>query len=182
MDNGAPTLPNDLEQPVASTPPAATLPPIVPPTPTTPPPSDVPEESPEPIKPKSKFTKNLPKIAGGLLAMALLIGGIVTGSSLLKQRTQVEQQAAAGGCPLQETEEDCESRGCVNDSESCVWRPATDDCGKEANPSCGGGGDGDDGGGGPSESGCSNASGCTCPPEDSTCYIIRYHCDRNDNF
>src|SRR3989344_5359698 len=99
MDDGSPKLPSDLEQPVTQTPP----PPVVPP-PVTPPPTDVPEESPQPVKPKSKLMKNLPKIAGGLLAMALLIGGIVTGSSLLKQRTQVEQQAAVPGCPLQETE------------------------------------------------------------------------------
>src|SRR3989344_9146553 len=109
MDDGSPKLPSDLEQPVTQTPPPPVVPPpVVPPPvvppPVTPPPTDVPEESPQPVKPKSKLMKNLPKIAGGLLAMALLIGGIVTGSSLLKQRTQVEQQAAAGGCPLQETE------------------------------------------------------------------------------
>src|SRR3989344_8251392 len=98
MDDGSPKLPSDLEQPVTQTPPPPVVPPpVVPPPvvppPVTPPPTDVPAESPKPVKPKSNFKKNLPKIAGGLLVMALLLGGILTGRNLLQQRTQVEQQA-----------------------------------------------------------------------------------------
>src|SRR3989344_1910611 len=175
MDDTTPTLSNNLETPIA--PPSNATPPV-PPIPVIEP------ESPEPVKPKSKLMKNLPKIAAGLAVMALLIVGGITGSNLIQQRTQVEQQAAVPGACQTRSEDNCVSDGCMDDTYNCKWDPNLGECQKYGASDTCGGGDGDDGGGGPSVGGCNNASGCTAFPDvdpddnkEEKCLIIRYHCD-----
>jgi hypothetical protein len=77
------------------------------------------------------------KIAGGLLVMALLLGGFLTSRSLIQQRTQVEQQAAPPVACKERDRGACS--GCFDDQTACKWIGGREgECKKVGDTSCGG--------------------------------------------
>ena len=107
--NPPPAVSDDSVNKPATQAPASTTPlpppsiPSMPPSaagvtpPPAPPASDdkpIPTEEPKTKKPKRRLGKNAKKIVGGVLMLALLVGGVVVGRNVVEERQVVESEAA----------------------------------------------------------------------------------------
>jgi hypothetical protein len=99
-----------INKPVTQPPPPPTTSP--PPAPPVTPPSDdsqpIPTEEVKIKKPKRRLGKNAKKIVGGVLVLALLVGGVVVGRNVMQERQVVESEAKR---PDNQT--DCVNLGCT---------------------------------------------------------------------
>ena len=136
------------------------------PPPTTPPSDDkpIPTEEVKIEKPKRRLGKNAKKIVGGVLVLALLVGGVVVGRNVVKERQVVESEAATA-CQFREKDE-CD--GCMDETYKCVWNRNLQKCQKRRDTDkCTDGDDGSDG------DWCSDWD-WTWPEIDNSCSI--YYC------
>jgi len=130
LQNPKPQAPNppsaatddQVDKPVTSPPasPTPLPPPSIPSAPpvasgVTPPPTPpaiddkpIPTEEVKMSKPKRRLGKNAKKIVGGVLVLALLVGGVVVGRNVVEERQVVESEALRP-----ETETQCTNAGCT---------------------------------------------------------------------
>ncbi len=87
----------------------------------------IPTEEPKTKKPKRRLGKNAKKIVGGMLVLALLVGGVVVGRNVVQERQVVESEASIDYkiCEYQTKESDC--TGCSSSSTwekgwRCKWK------------------------------------------------------------
>jgi len=99
-----------IQPPLPPTPPPPPSIPSTPPPPPTPPADDkpIPTEEVKIKKPKRKLGKNAKKIVGGVLVVALLVGGVVVGRNVMQERQVVESEAKRP-----DNQPDCVSLGCT---------------------------------------------------------------------
>jgi len=99
--------------------------------PPTPPGDDkpIPTEEVKMSKPKRRLGKNAKKIVGGVIMLALLVGGVVVGRNMIEERQVVESEAKKAT-----TEGACESLGCTG-VKGQKWKWVKGKCVKRKNKS-----------------------------------------------